>query len=323
MKVNYYFRNPSPNNYSIESVFAIVIKELDAAIEIERYQTKKPIDLNSIFIKRRKADIHHITGAVNYLTFGLPGKKTILTVHDIGHYAETIKGWKKIVYKYLFWVFPLRRVKKITVISEFTKKQLMHHFNIDDSKIVVIPNPVNPSFRFTARRNNLIPVILQIGAGKNKNIETLIEAVKGLKVKLLLIRPKDEMLIWQMNNLDIQYEFRSDLTEDELIEAYAASDIVYFASTYEGFGLPILEGMAIGRPVVTSNVSPMRDIALDNSVLVDPFSINEVREGLQLLLNQPDEYAAYQERGLKHVELYKADKIANLYYELYKQVILE
>lgn len=148
MKVNYYFRNPGPSNYSIENVFESLIKELGGGIETECYHTKKPFDLRFLFARRGKADVHHITGAVNYLAFGLPGRKTILSVHDIGHYTETIKGWKKIVYKYLFWVLPLGKVKKITAISEFTKKQLMHHFNVDGSKIVVIPKNISRNINY-------------------------------------------------------------------------------------------------------------------------------------------------------------------------------
>lgn len=322
--VNYYFRNSGEGNFSIEIVFDIVINKLNNRFIINRYNTKRPIDLRSIFLFRQhKGDLFHITGAVNYLAFGLPASRTIITVHDVGHYAETLRGLRKLIYKYFFWKLPLRRARMITTISDFSKQQLIKHFSIRPEKIVVIPNPVNPSFRFVPRRNNVIPVILQIGAGKNKNVETLLEAVKTLKVKLLLIRPVDETLIRQMDAYNTQYEFRHNLTEEKLMEAYAESDIVYFASTYEGFGLPILEAMAIGRPVITSNLSPMKDITLDNGILVDPLNANQVREGLQLLLTQPAVFTGYVERGLKHAQLYNADHVANLYNELYQRMINE
>lgn len=320
MKVNYYFRNSAPNNYSIENVFTALMKELDTSIEIERFQTKKPIDLNSIFIKRRKADIHHITGAVNYLAFGLPGKKTILTVHDIGHYTETIKGWKKIVYKYLFWVFPLRRVKRITTISDFTKRELIKHFNIDSSKIVVIPNPINPDFQFRPFAKSEIPIILQIGSGRNKNINLLLRATQGLRIKLLLIRPPDEMLINEMERLGINYEFRYNLTIAQLIEAYSESQIIFFVSTYEGFGLPIIEGMTIGRPVITSNKSPMKEVAGDAALMVDPEDVIGLRTAITKLIESPTLYKELVDRGIRQVEMYQLSRISKQYQDLYYEI---
>lgn len=297
---------------------------MSSDIDIDSYYTHKPIDIRAIFtVSKLKADIHHITGAVNYLAFGLPGKNTVITVHDIGHYTETLKGWRKFVYKFLFWVFPLKRAKAITTISAFTKKQLIKHFGIAEDKIAVIPNPVNPHFTFIPSRGNAIQVILQIGAGSNKNIESLIDAVKGLKVKLLLIRPPDPALVELLKSAQIAFEFRHNLTENELIQAYADSDIVYFASTYEGFGLPILEGMSIGRPVITSNISPMKDIAVDNAILVNPEDKDDIRHAIQLLIKDKGIYKTYQEKGLKHIELYRVDKIAKLYDELYKSLLAE
>jgi glycosyltransferase involved in cell wall biosynthesis len=324
MQVNYYFRNSSESNFSIENVFGAVIKVMRNFFVVTVYHTRTPVDLHSIFVIRKfKADIHHITGAVNYLAFGLPGDRTVITVHDIGHYTETLRGWRKVIYKYLFWIFPLKKVKAITTISAFTKEQLIKHFNVPANKITVIPNPVNPAFTFIDQKKNERPVILQIGSGRNKNIEKLIDAAKGLDVKLLLIRPSDAALVETLTSCHISFEFRSNLSEIELIQAYADADIVYFASTYEGFGLPILEGMAIGRPVITSNISPLKDIAHENAVLVDPSDAGAIRVAIKMLVENREVYQHYQQNGLKHVELFRVEKIAAQYQELYQRLISE
>jgi glycosyltransferase involved in cell wall biosynthesis len=290
---------------------------------IQSHHTRRPIDILFIFIVRKfKADIHHITGAINYLAFGLPRDRTIITVHDIGHYTETMRGWRKAVYKQLFWRFPLTRVRHITTISDFSKEQLIKHFGIEADRITVIPNPVGSIFKFVPRPSNKVPVILQIGDSPNKNAEVLIGAVKGLNIKLLLLRPPANDLIKRLLADEIQYEFRDNLSDAELVQAYADSDIVYFASTYEGFGLPILEGMAVGRPVITSNISPMKDVAMDNAWQVDPASIVNVRDAIRSLLSDSDLYATYQKRGLRHVESFHADKIASQYHELYQRLIM-
>lgn len=324
MQVNYYFRNSSDSNFSIENVFTALIKVMRNFFDVTVYHTRTPVDVQSIFDCRKlRADVHHITGAVNYLAFGLPGDRTILTVHDIGHYTETLRGWKKVVYKYLFWIFPLRKVKAITTISSFTKEQLIKHFNVPANKITVIPNPINPAFTFIDQKKNERPVILQIGAGQNKNIEKLIDAAKGLNVKLLLIRPLDAALVETLTSSHISFEFRSNLSEIELVQAYADADIIYFASTYEGFGLPILEGMATGRPVITSNISPLKDIADENAVLVDPSDAGAIRAAIKMLIENREVYQRYQQKGIKHVELYRIEKIAAQYRELYQRLIRE
>ncbi len=322
MRVNYYFRNSVNGNYSIENVFDAVIKAMGSNLQTSSFHTRKPIDILAVLrVRKLKADVHHITGAVNYLAFGLPAKRTVITVHDIGHYTETLKGWRKFIYKFLFWVFPLRKVKAITTISAFTKEQLIKHFGISANKITVIANPVNPNFRFIPCKINVVPVILQIGAGLNKNIESLIEAVNGLKVKLLLIRQPDPVLIGRLKSAHVPFEFRYNLSEDELIQAYADSDIVYFASTYEGFGLPILEGMAIGRPVITSNISPMKDIGLESVLQVDPKDTKGISHAIQLLISNKGLYNEYQQRGLKQIELFTSERIAQQYHDLYKLLL--
>ena len=322
MQINYYFRNTSSTNFSIENVFCTIINALQKACTISVYYTRSPIDFVSIFkVRNLKADVHHITGAVNYLAFGLPGKRTIITVHDIGHYTETLTGWRKVIYKYFFLVLPLRKVTAVTTISDFTKEQLIKEFNIAPTKITVIPNPVNPAFTFIAQRMNALPVILQIGAGYNKNIDKLLEAVKGLKVKLLLIRKPDNELMRKLKDNNIFFEFRSNLSEHELIQAYADSDIVYFASTYEGFGLPIIEAMALGRPVITSRISPMKEIGEDAAVIVDPLNISEIRSSIVSLIESKELYHQLVERGSVVVKKYRSEGVAMQYKLLYESLL--
>jgi glycosyltransferase involved in cell wall biosynthesis len=325
MRVNFYFRSPGPFNFSIEKVFRVLEETFDGSVTINKVYTKTPIDLSAIYrFRKLDADIHHVTGAVNYLTFAFPPHKTVLTVHDIRHYAETFKGIKKSLYGHLFWHYPLRFVKHITTISEFTKEQLISHFHVNPDKITVIPNPVDKLFTYRPYAQTDLPqkfIVLQLGNSLNKNIDALIEAVVDLPVRLLLLRRPNENLLRRLREKAIEFEFRADLTDEDVVRAYNECHLVYFASTYEGFGLPIIEGMSVGRPVITSNISPMKEVANNAAVLVDPYDYVEIREAIVAIMSSRELYNELVRKGRINVKKYQADVIACKYHKLYQSIL--
>lgn len=322
MKIFYYFRHSAPGNYSIENVFNTIISHLQSEIDIKVYKVRKPLDLiSALKFSRHTPDVYHITGAENYLAFFFPRRKTILTVHDIGHLTVTLKGWKKLLYKYLYWELPLKSARYIVSISEFTKNQLLQNFQLDANRIIVIPNPVNEIFNYRPATKKSKPIILQIGSGKNKNVDRLVEACRGLDVKLLLVRKRDDKLIEKLEASDIDYEFRTDLTLDQVYQAYIDADIVFFASTYEGFGLPIIEAMSVGRPVITSDLSPMKEIAEGAALLVDPYSAGEIRMKINELVHSPLLCDSLVQRGIVIAQRYKGASVAQEYLTVYEQLI--
>ncbi|GAB1446278.1 glycosyltransferase [Flammeovirgaceae bacterium] len=325
IKVNYYFRNPSPSNYSIENVFSTVSEQLSDEVDIYNHYTTRNFDPLSIFeVSKHEANIYHITGAVNYLALGLPSKSTVITVHDIGHYTETLKGLKKYIYKELFWRIPLGKTNKITAISNFTRESLIEYFNIDPDRIKVIYKPVNPLFKLSEKRIvNSRPVIMQIGAGKNKNIETLLKAVVGLDVHLLLVSKPNEDIVSTLNALNISFEFRYNLTETELYKAYHDCDILYFGSTYEGFGLPVIESQVVGRPVIISDIPTLKEIAGASAFQTELNNSESVRQGIVDLISNYETYLKYVDLGKKNASRFSVSTIANQYLELYNEMMEE
>jgi glycosyltransferase involved in cell wall biosynthesis len=105
-----------------------------------------------------------------------------------------------------------------------------------------------------------------------------------------------------------------------MYESYCAADLVSFVSTYEGFGLPILEANAVGRPVVTSNVSSMPEVAGDAACLVDPFDVASIRSGILRTIEDRE----YRERlicnGFDNVQRYVPEKVTYKYIELYRRI---
>jgi len=163
---------------------------------------------------------------------------------------------------------------------------------------------------------------LQVGSGENKNVLRLIEACKGLDVKLLLINKFfDKRILEKLNSYKIDYEQRFDLSFDQLLEAYEESDMLYFASEYEGFGMPIIESQAIGRPVITSNCSSMPEIGgAESSFLVNPLDVDQIRYAICKLVEDREFYDVLVEKGLKNIERFSLSSISNQYKAVYKSL---
>jgi len=321
MKVIYYFRNPIPGNYSIESIFNSIIDELKNDIDIALFKTKSSVDMSAILqVRGLKADVHHITGAVNYLALSLPSKNTVLTVHDIGFYENPVNaGLKKSIYG-LFWLQgPLRWAKVITTVSEFTRQRLLEKFSLSGDKIRVIPNPILHQFAFQPPNVKGFSLrILQIGSGAHKNLKSLILASREMPVHLMIVGYPSTEEIQLMNRYRISFEIYKDIQIDDLLSLYRRCDVLFFASYYEGFGVPILEAQKVGRPVITSNFGAMKEITADSAYLVSPNDIEQIRHAIFELSHNHALYASLVEGGKKNADRFSLKEIAKKYLDVYK-----
>jgi len=326
MNISYFFRKPSPVYHSIEEQFFAVQKELPKEVEYKnifaKYRSKGLF--KRIFITGQSAfkqeDINHITGDIHFIALFLKKKKTILTVHDIGSVLNKTSFKTKIL-RFFWFTMPFAGVKYITVISDFTKNEILQNFKINPEKIIVIPDCVSEEIKYTQKEfNPEKPNILQIGTKENKNIPNLIKALDGISCKLAIIGKLSEKQKELLNQHNIDFENKFNLKFSEIIEEYKKADIVTFISTYEGFGVPILEAQATGRPVITSNISPMKEVAGKEAVLVNPYDINEIKEAITKLFQKKELREIVIKEGLKNVKNYSAKSIADKYYELYKKI---
>jgi len=123
----------------------------------------------------------------------------------------------------------------------------------------------------------------------------------------------------QKNNID--YETSVHISEEELIQKYIDADIVAFVSTYEGFGMPILEAQTVGRPVLTSNISPMFEVAgEDGACFVDPYSVEDIRHGFKKMIADESVRREIIAFGLENIKKYDPSHVAEMYSSLYKMV---
>lgn len=323
LEINHFNREPRPANYTFEQLFGAIRKELEQFVKVDNQDL--PAGLNKLqavfWAKQRAGKINHITGDVNFLAYGLPKNGLIITIHDLGHYSRSLKGWQKYIYRKFWLDGPLSKAGAITAISEFTKNEMVRKLGIPESKILVIKNPVLPGISFSSLPDNPKPIILQIGSGSNKNVSRLLEAVKGLDVKLLLINKLWDLKVkQQLSDYKIDYENLSDLDLESLNQAYGKADLLFFASEYEGFGMPILEAQTAGRPVITSNLASMPEVAGEGGALfVNPYEVTQIREAILKILSSKTLQEELVQNGLANVKKFQIDQIATQYLQVYKQ----
>lgn len=273
------------------------------------------------FRSLKDCDLIHQTGDIHYAILGRWRRPVVLTIHDL-RFIEEARGFRKMMFWWL-WVFlPCWRADRVTVISEFTKARLLALCPVKAGKVRVIPNCVAPEF--VARPKPWPagkPRILQIGTTHNKNVGRVIEASRGLPIQLAFL---GKLTTEQRQLLDQQgtaYEEFCGLSKDEAVALYAACDLVIFVSTYEGFGLPIVEAQAVGRPVLTSDLSPMREVAGGGALLVDPVKVNDIRAGLRRLLEDAGLRQQLVAAGYQNVRRYSAEAVAGQYAAVYREVL--
>lgn len=323
MKILYLHRSKAFGGYSFEELFS-TIKQNIKNCDVNDFYDKT---FNSFFknikaVKNIPADIYHITGGIGYYALFLPTNKTVLTIHDTNHYEEDLKGLKKWVFGYLIYKLPYWNSKFITVVSNHTKNRLVKLFNFNPNKIKVIPNCYSNNFKYSKKDiDNTTFKILQIGTKKIKNIERLILAIKGLNIELTIIGKMNNKTSTLLKENDIKWINKYDLTQEEVYTEYQNTDLVTLISLCEGFGLPIIEAQVIGRPVITSNTCSMPEVANNSAHIVDPYNIEEIRLGIEKIINDKEYRNLLIEKGVKNAANFSPQKIASLYENLYQEIL--
>lgn len=322
MKVCYIFREKERNAHSIELLFDEISKRVnDCGIEIDKWYKPQSNFKAILSVRKLKADIYHITGDCYYLSLFLPWKKNIMTIHDIGMYKNHPKTLKRRLFALVSFILPMKVLRVSTVISELTKENLVNMLHIDPLKLNVIPNPLVLPISYSPKLfNKNHPTILQIGTGQHKNLIGLIEAVKDMHCHLDIIGNPDEQLVKRMCDYKIDYTISTNITNEQVIEKYKQCDILYFASFSEGFGLPILEAQAVGRPVITSDTEPTKSICGEGGICVNPNSYAEINMAIRKLIDQEELRDSLIVNGLENVKRYNVDQIVSQYISLYRQL---
>lgn len=256
-------------------------------------------------------DVAHFT---NFTAFPIRGAKTVSTVHDLAflRFPRTIELKSYITLKACLR-FSLDIADRIIVPSFSTKKDIVDFYKYPEKKIVVIPLGVNHDiYRPIAdihllnafkQKHSLGRYILFLGTLEpRKNTARLLDAYSILCKKMGVEQAPDLIFGggrgWKNKAFEVKYQnldkpirnkirFLGYLPQEELPFLYSGADIFVFPSLWEGFGLPPLEAMACGTPVVTSNVSSLPEVVGDAAILVDPNSAEEIADAIyQILIDE-------------------------------------
>jgi glycosyltransferase involved in cell wall biosynthesis len=275
---------------------------------------------NVWFVARQpKSGILHITGDVHYATLLCPFSKTVITIHDCV-VLQRGTGFKRLVMRILWFALPVRLASAIVVISEQTKHELLKTVGMPKKKLSVTPNFIDPGFAFSERPfASERPRILHVGTTANKNLPKVIAALRGIPCVLVIVGQLSPAMQRDLQEHGVRYENFIGVDDATMMSLYRGVDIISFPSTYEGFGMPILEGQAVGRPVLTSNLEPMRSVAgQGGALLIDPQSVDSIRDGFLRLIGNEILRARLIAAGQDNVSRYTLETVAASYLALYR-----
>lgn len=331
MKLLFAHRKQRPyGNFSIESYFQTLSPYLQKQVTVQHWKAPRfsngilprywSIKVLKAFVKKLRPDITHVTGDTHFLIWGIPTGKRVLTIHDLG-FLQNVKGIKYYLLRYFWLLGPIKKAHAVTCVSAATKNELLQHLPWA-KKIHVIPTVVDPRFiRHDKPFATEAPTILLLGSAPNKNLKRVLKSTQGLHIKLSIVAQLDaeELLLLEGQN----YKTFNSISFEELLQLYQEADIVALCSTHEGFGMPIIEAQATGRVVITSNCSSMPDVAGKGALLIDPFSVESIREGIVRICSDAKLRNELITAGFENCRRFNPQTVAEQYISLYHSLLTE
>ena len=326
MRIVHFQRRPrAALNHSIEQCFALVRDALGPRLDVtlavapreSRGLWPRVAIARAAARAARGADLIHVLGDINFAGVATPPTRTIVTVLDCIH--ETWSDPLRRAFVQFGWfTWPASRGVTFNAISSFTAERVAAITGRDLRDISVIAPAVDP--RFAGAWSPMpegSPEVLIVGTAPNKNVARALAALAGLDVRATVIGPIDAAIA-RAAPVPITRHVR--VNDSEMLAAYRRAHVVLFPSLYEGFGLPIAEAQAIGRPVVTSDRAPMRDTAGGAAWFVDPLDVGSIAAGVRAALAPSSERDHRLAAARVNAARFDPGSIATQWEALYRRV---
>ena len=291
-------------------------------------------------LRREGVTLFH---APHYVLPPLVSCRSVVTIHDCIHlmFPQYLPNRFALGYARASMAYATRRATRVLTVSESSKRDIIRFFGTSPDKIDVIPNAFNERFSVEPKKEDVARVreryqlqdafVLYAGNVKpHKNLERLIEAFslvrrRGLgNLKLVLIG--DEISKYaalrravHRHQLHPYVRFIGFMPEETLAVMYRLAGVFVFPSLYEGFGLPPLEAMASGTPVVTSNVSALPEVAGDAALLVDPYDPVAIADAIHDVLTNDSLRSLLCKKGRQRASQFSWEASARRVREIYRQ----
>ncbi len=292
-------------------------------------------------VRRAKADLFH---APHYVLPALTPGPSVVTIHDCIHlmFPQYLRHRLGYVYARAAMWTAAHKSERIFTVSEQSKRDILKFFKVPPEKIVVTPNAIDDRLNVEPSPERVKQIreryqlsheyILYVGNIKpHKNLERLIEAFDYVRsqgrseLELLIIGDEISKLqplrrAVHKYGLHRSVRFHGFVPHETLAVLYRLASVFVFPSLYEGFGLPPLEAMACGTPVVTSNVSSLPEVVGDAAITVDPYSAPAIAEGILKVLHSSHLRAELRQRGFARVREYSWERSVTRVREVYGEV---
>lgn len=283
------------------------------------------------YVEKVKPHIYHET---NYALFDFDEGQTVTTLYDLSfvrhpewHPKDRVKYFEQYCLK------KLTQVNKIITISEFTKKEIMELLGIQSNKIHVVPPGVDKVFKPEGKKLDNFPkdYILYVGnIEPRKNLSLLLEAYQFLPKK---VKDKHPLVLagafgWYAKKLKEKLNYLKGkenlivigyISQNLLPNLYRGATLFVYPSLYEGFGLPVVEAMACGTPVIALNVTALPEVIGDAGLLVEPGNIDGLIDSILRILGNKETRDKMIKKGLHRAQEFSWWKCAQQMLEIYGQ----
>ena len=282
-------------------------------------------------LMRDRLDLFHAT---HYVIPPLYRTRAVVTIHDIIHvlYPQFLPNRAALLYARVMIGRAMRRADRIITVSFNSKRDLVDYFGVPPSRIEVIYNGVSPRFRpdvpaaerarAAAKYGVSTPYLLFLGGEKpHKNVQGVVRAFAEARRRaelphaLVLAGPPPRSAA-RLDALVAALDLAGRVVrpgpaaEEDLPGLVAGADALLYPTLYEGFGLPVVEAMACGTPVLTSSTSALQEIAGGYAYLVDPMDVEAIARGIVALATDEKVRADFRELGRKRALDFSWDKAA-------------